>query len=53
MTDFRNKDGVFTCLIHFGHLAIDKGEKMCYIPNQEVRDEWIQFIKSNHIGLAS
>lgn len=53
MTDFLCKDDVFTCLIHFGHLAIDKSEKMCYIPNQEVRDEWIQFIKSNHIGSAS
>ncbi len=46
MTDFLCKDDVFTCLIHFGHLAIDKGEKMCHIPNQEVRDEWIQLFKS-------
>jgi len=45
MTDFRCKDDVFTYLMHLGYLAYDSNEKQCYIPNREVRDEWIQSIK--------
>ncbi len=42
MTDFHSKDDVFTYLIHLGYLAYDRNEKQCYIPNREVRDQWIQ-----------
>lgn len=45
MTDFRNKDDVFTYLIHLGYLAFDEDEETCYIPNHEVRREWITSIK--------
>ena len=45
MTDFRCKDDVFTYLIHLGYLAYDRKEKQCYIPNREVRDEWVSAIR--------
>ena len=47
MTDFRSKDDVFTYLIHLGYLAYDRNEKQCYIPNREVRDQWILSIKQS------
>ena len=46
MTDFNSKDDVFTYLIHLGYLAYDRAEKRCYIPNNEVRDEWVISIDS-------
>ncbi len=39
---FRNKNDIFTYLIHLGYLAYDRKEKICYIPNKEVREEWIR-----------
>jgi hypothetical protein len=41
MTDFHSKDDVFTYLIHLGYLAYDSIHKQCYIPNNEIRSEWI------------
>lgn len=41
MTDFHSKDDVFTYLIHLGYLAYDEDAEECYIPNREVRDQWI------------
>ena len=41
MTDFRGKDDVFTYLIHLGYLAYDKETQLCYIPNEEIRKQWI------------
>ncbi|MBQ1267788.1 MAG: AAA family ATPase [Proteobacteria bacterium] len=41
MTDFHTKDDVFTYLIHLGYLAYDSINKQCYIPNNEIRSEWI------------
>ena len=41
MTDFRGKDDVFTYLIHLGYLAYDKEMQLCYIPNEEIRKQWI------------
>ena len=41
MTDFHTKDDVFTYLIHLGYLAYDRDKKQCYIPNHEIRSEWI------------
>lgn len=40
MTGFKNKDDLFTYLIHLGYLAYDGTEKTCRIPNGEVRQEW-------------
>ncbi len=41
MTDFHSKDDVFTYLIHLGYLAYDRTTEMCYIPNEEIRKQWI------------
>ncbi|MBR2199305.1 MAG: AAA family ATPase, partial [Bacteroidales bacterium] len=40
MTDFNDKDDVFTYLIHLGYLAYNKDDGTCRIPNFEVRKEW-------------
>ena len=42
INSFRNKSDIFTYLIHLGYLAYDRKEKNCYIPNKEVREEWIR-----------
>ena len=47
MTDFRSKDDVFTYLIHLGYLAYDRIARQCYIPNREIRSEWIKAIKND------
>ena len=47
MNDFKDKDDVFTFLIHLGYLAYDRKEKQCYIPNREVRDQWIKSVKES------
>ena len=45
MDCFKSKDHVFTYLIHLGYLSYDWDEKTCKIPNEEVRQQWIQSIK--------
>ena len=42
-----SKDNVFTYLIHLGYLAYNRAEKSCYIPNEEVRIEWINSIEDS------
>ena len=46
MTSFHSKDDVFTYLIHLGYLAYDSREKVCWIPNNEIRSEWIISIRN-------
>ena len=41
MTDFKGKDDVFTYLIHLGYLAYDRETQLCYIPNEEIRKQWV------------
>ena len=41
MTDFHGKDDVFTYLIHLGYLAYDRDNRQCYIPNSEIREQWV------------
>ena len=41
MTDFHTKHDVFTYLIHLGYLAYDREKQLCYIPNEEIRKQWI------------
>ena len=45
ISDFHSKDDVFTYLIHLGYLAYDGNKKQCYIPNDEVRTEWVNCIE--------
>ncbi len=47
MTDFHTKDDVFTYLIHLGYLGYDQKLQRCFIPNQEVRQEWINSIQTS------
>ena len=42
MTDFQNRNDVFTYLMHVGYLAYNSAERTCRIPNKEVRDEWVR-----------
>ncbi len=47
MTDFHTKDDVFTYLIHLGYLGYDQKRQRCFIPNQEIRQEWINSIQTS------
>ncbi len=40
MVTFKNKDDVLTLLIHLGYLAYDFDERMAFIPNEEIREEF-------------
>ena len=40
ITDFKQKDEVFTYLIHLGYLAYNGENKTCRIPNTEIKSEW-------------
>ena len=46
-TSFKCKDDVYSYLIHLGYLTYDKDAKECYIPNFEVREQWVLAIKLN------
>ena len=39
-----NKDNAFTYLIHLGYLSYNYDEGTCGIPNEEVRQEWVNAI---------
>lgn len=41
MVSFKNKDDVITLLIHLGYLAYDWKKKTAYIPNEEIRQEFL------------
>lgn len=41
MINFENADDVLTALIHLGYLAYDKRRESAYIPNEEIRSEFI------------
>ena len=47
MVTFKNKDDVLTALIHLGYLAYDRREQMAYIPNEEIRREFLTAVTSN------
>jgi hypothetical protein len=46
MTSIESKDDVLTLLIHLGYLAYDADEKTVYIPNEEVRQEFMRAVKN-------
>ena len=45
MTSFGSADDVLTLLIHLGYLTYNKADRSCYIPNEEVRQEFINCIE--------
>jgi hypothetical protein len=45
MTTITCKDDVLTLLIHLGYLAYDMDKEAAYIPNEEVRREFVRAVK--------
>ena len=45
MVTSEDKDDVFTLLIHLGYLAYNKEKRMAFIPNEEIRSEFMRAIK--------
>lgn len=41
-----NRDDVLTLLIHLGYLAYDETTQTAYIPNEEIRQEFLRAVKS-------
>ena len=46
LTDFKSKNDVFTYLIHLGYLGYDRKTQECFIPNNEIRIEWINALEN-------
>ena len=44
MTTFETKDDVLTLLVHLGYLAFDKKSSSVFIPNSEVRAEFVRAV---------
>lgn len=42
MTSLQGRDDVLTLLVHLGYLAYDDDSGEVYIPNEEVRQEFIR-----------
>lgn len=47
MVSIKNKDDVLTLLIHLGYLAYDEVKKQTFIPNEEIRGEFIEAVDEN------
>lgn len=45
MITFENMDDVLTLLIHLGYLTYDKLNKTAFIPNEEIRSEFVSALK--------
>lgn len=45
LTSISSKDDVLTLLVHLGYLAYDISSKSVYIPNEEVRQEFIRAVR--------
>lgn len=46
ITSLESSDDVFTLLVHLGYLAYDIDRKEVFIPNEEVREEFIRAVKN-------
>ena len=47
MTTFASKDDVLTLLVHLGYLAYDNNQKEVFIPNEEIRAEFVSAIEGS------
>ena len=45
MNVIRSRNDVLTVLIHLGYLAYDDDKRLCYIPNKEVGDEFLNAVE--------
>lgn len=53
MTNIKRKDDVLTLLIHLGYLAYDAEKKHAFIPNEEVKQEFIRAVTTGkHVEIA-
>lgn len=48
MISLKSKDDVFTLLVHLGYLAYNEEKKEVFIPNEEVREEFIRAVKNGN-----
>ncbi len=48
MVTFRNRDDVFALLIHLGYLAFNHDRREVYIPNAEIRSEFVNAVEGNN-----
>ena len=46
MVTFKNRDDVLTLLVHLGYLAYDEESNSVFIPNEEVKGEFIRAIRT-------
>lgn len=53
MTTFHTKDDVLTLLIHLGYLGYDFNNKCVYIPNNEIRGEYVTAVSVSQWGEVS
>lgn len=53
MTTFSSKDDVLTLLIHLGYLGYDFTNKVVFIPNSEVRGEYVNAVAVSEWGEVS
>lgn len=53
MTTFRTEDDVLTLLIHLGYLAYDSDHKTVKIPNNEIRQEYVNSVAASDWGEVS
>ena len=53
MTTIGSRDDVLTLLVHLGYLSYDIDNKSVYIPNEEVREEFVRAVtKGRHTEIA-
>ncbi len=53
MKTIKSKDDVLTLLVHLGYLAYDIDERSVYIPNEEVREEFVRAVTTGrHTEIA-
>lgn len=45
LVTFRNQDDILTLLIHLGYLAYDETAGKAYIPNEEIRMEFVKIVR--------
>ncbi|MCI8838633.1 MAG: AAA family ATPase [Hungatella sp.] len=50
MTSIKSRDDVLTLLIHLGYLAYDSEKKAVFIPNEEIRQEFVRAVKTGRRG---
>ena len=50
MTTLRTEDDVLTLLIHLGYLGYDRRERTAFIPNSEIRGEYVNAVSVSEWG---